>query len=302
PVAWQGMKSWDGELFRPLLPFTKQQILDFCESEAIPFRIDESNERSDFARNLIRNEFSDNMDELLPGWKQNVLDLARHGKTYETAVNLIAQQVFKKNTIKLKKYDALPELLKPAILKSIFDQMGLEGDYSKGQLEELADLESLQTGKSLHVGSFQLTRDREVIHLHPNKDARRIKKKITREEAKQIWNYEGISLILGEKSESGPALQLDDSLLIWPLTLRNWESGDSFTPLGMSGSQKISDHLTNRKIPTISREKALVLCGSDGTIYAIIYPLPANNGEWGAISEMAKKTPKSQTFLTINIS
>jgi tRNA(Ile)-lysidine synthase len=48
------------------------------------------------------------------------------------------------------------------------------------------------------------------------------------------------------------------------------------------------------------REKALVLCGSDSTIYAIIYPENADIGEPGMISELAKCENTTETFLTIN--
>ncbi|HBX66827.1 MAG TPA: hypothetical protein DEG32_11995, partial [Balneolaceae bacterium] len=110
----------------------------------------------------------------------------------------------------------------------------------------------------------------------------------------------GIKFRLKSRLSKKASLQLDSDKLAWPLVLRTWEAGDAFHPLGMDGHQKVSDHLTNRKIPSHLKEKALVLCGSDSTIYAIIYPVSAVNGERGAVSEIAKYNSSSQTFLTIN--
>lgn len=302
PSAWQGMSVWDGELFRPLLPFSKQQVLDLCDLEAIPYRTDKSNKDSEFARNFIRHELSDKMDTLFPGWKKNILELPQLGKAYEASIQLIGDQLTSGNTINLKKFKNLPEELKTAVLKTILDQSGLEGEYSKGQLEELAEIEGLQTGKSHHIGNLLITRDRDKIRIHTAKEKKQVSLNLSKTEARQGWKRKNISIKTKSDLNEASDLILDTDKLIWPLTIRNWKSGDSFKPLGMNGTQKISDHLTNRKIPTLSREKTLVLCGSDGTIYAIIYPVLSSNGEHGAVSELAKYEAETKTFLTINIS
>ncbi len=302
PSAWQGMSVWDGELFRPLLPFSKQQVLEFCDFEAIPFRTDKSNESADFARNFIRHELSDKMDKLFPGWKKNILGLPQLGKAFEASIRVLADQLTSGNTINLKKFKNLPEEVKTAVLKTILDQYGLEGEYSKGQLEELAEIEGLQTGKSHQIGNLLITRDRDKLRIHIEEEKKDIYLSLTRIEAKKGWKRQNISIRSNSDLEEGAHLALDADKLNWPLTIRNWKAGDTFKPLGMNGTQKISDHLTNRKIPTLSREKTLVLCGSDGTIYAIIYPVLSSNGEHGAISELAKYEAETKTFLTINIS
>ncbi|MEQ8523936.1 tRNA lysidine(34) synthetase TilS [Gracilimonas sp.] len=302
PAAWQGMKEWDGELFRPLLSFEKDNILAFCESEAVPYRTDESNKSSEYARNFIRNEFAQKMDDLLPGWKQNILDLPQQGEIFEASILEITDQVAKKNIINLKKFSKLPAILKPAVLKNLLDQFGAEGKYSKGQLKELTELEYLQPGKSMKAGNLVLIRERDEIHLHPNKEFKDISKEISEDEIEEGLKLNGITLKKTQKSASKAALKLDASKLSWPLSLRTWSAGDAFQPLGMDGHQRISDHLTNRKIPSYFKEKALVLCGSDGTIYAILYPAPAINKERGAISELAKCETTSTSFLTINFS
>lgn len=300
PATWQGMQSWDGELFRPLLSFTKQQVLEFCEQEAVPYRIDKSNENSDFARNFIRNELADKMDKLFPGWKKNILDLPQLAMAFEAGMQVLTEQITTANTIHLKKFKQLPDAVKPAILKTLLDQYGLEGEYSKGQLEDLAEIEGLQTGKSHKIGNLLITRDRDKLHLHPRKEMQPISVNLSKEDAEKGWQHQNFLFELKTEPGSNPDLRIDAGKLNWPLTFRNWKPGDAFIPLGMSGTQKISDHLTNRKIPTLSRQKALVLCGSDGTIYAIIYPVISSKGEHGAVSEPAKCEVTTQTYLTIN--
>ncbi|MDZ7808690.1 MAG: tRNA lysidine(34) synthetase TilS [Gracilimonas sp.] len=301
PTAWQGMNVWDGELLRPLLPFDKDQILDFCESEAVPFRLDASNEESNYARNFIRNEFSEKMNMLFPGWQQNLIDLNTFGATYSSAIEHITNTISDDRVIRLNELSNLDSELQTAVLKRFLDDHGLQGKYSKLQLHELANIESLQTGKSIRIGTHKLTRDRDLLQLHTDiKSDSHQSHIISKSDAVSGFKVSHFTLSLSVQKPASPNLRMDASKLIWPLEIRNWEQGDAIKPLGLQGTQNVSDHLTNRKISTISRKKALVLCGSDGTIYAIIYPEQSANGEHGAISEIAKYESTTETFLTIN--
>ncbi len=300
PAAWQGMKVVEKDLFRPFLDISKQQILDFCASEAIPYRTDSSNLESDFARNFIRHRLEKEMNEFFPGWQENILQLPVHGRAFEESMNWIADTVAHEQNIHLAKYRSLPKELKPAFWKVILDRSGHAGDYTKGQLLELAEIESLQTGRVLEIPPFQITKGREIIHIQPAQQKQITPATFTQEQLKKTVSTQGVELGLSATFPDNMPLCLDAEKLSWPVILRLWEPGDGFRPLGMDGHQKVAHHLTNRKIPAHLKEKALVLCGSDGTIYAIIYPVVAANGERGAISELAKIKFKSQTYLTIN--
>lgn len=303
PTAWQGMQVWDGEILRPLLPFDKNDILDLCRSEAVPYRIDKSNNESDFARNFIRNELSGKMNELFPGWQQNLLDLNTFGTTYSSAVKYILESLSGDKFIHLNKLAELDTHLKKAVLKRFLDNHGIAGQYSKQQLNEMVNIDSLQTGKSIQIGGLELIRDRELLRLRTKIDSvEPTADIISRSDAVSGYKASHFTITLTDQKPKYPNLRMDASELNWPLEIRRWEPGDTFKPLGLNGRQKISDHLTNRKIPTVSREKALVLCGSDGTIYAIIYPDNADIGENGAISDTVKCAPYTKTYLTINFS
>lgn len=301
PTAWQGMKEREDDLFRPLLNFTKQEIVEYCEAESVPHRTDESNLESGFARNFIRHDLSKKLDEFFPGWQQNILALRAQGSMFEASLDLIARQVWDGEKIDLKSFSELPEDLKSAVIKNVLDKLSVSSHYSKGQLGELAKLDQLQTGKLLEAGPFVFTRNRDEIYIHKEKKKVVISEIITEEEAAHGFSAGNIFIKKIKENAAKSSLILDFAKLSWPLKLRNWESGDNFNPLGMQGSQKISDHLANRKIPAHLKGKALVLCGSDGTIYAIIYPGSAQNLEEGAIAELAKCENTTTTYLTIII-
>ena len=51
------------------------------------------------------------------------------------------------------------------------------------------------------------------------------------------------------------------------LVLRYWYTGDRFKPLGMNGTQKISDYLINNKINSFQKDEQTVLTADDQIIW-----------------------------------
>ncbi len=60
-------------------------------------------------------------------------------------------------------------------------------------------------------------------------------------------------------SQQGRVEYIDADNLSKNLVIRNWEIGDKIQLLGMRGTKRISDVLTDLKIPTLSRKNQLVL-------------------------------------------
>ena len=52
---------------------------------------------------------------------------------------------------------------------------------------------------------------------------------------------------------------VDADRLAWPLTVRPWQPGDTLQPLGMKGHKKVSDLLTDTKVPPHIRARVLVV-------------------------------------------
>jgi tRNA(Ile)-lysidine synthase len=62
---------------------------------------------------------------------------------------------------------------------------------------------------------------------------------------------------------------LDYDKLVFPLTLRSWQEGDSFVPFGMEGEKKVSDFLIDAKYNLFEKERVLIL-QSEQDIAAVI--------------------------------
>ena len=293
PEAWKGMDDWNNEIFRPLLEFNKAEILKYCKENSIPFRTDSSNIDSKYSRNFLRNEFSQKMDKLFKGWQENVMKLQEYGSLNKKMLDLLAKDYFDDEKLFIQPIKELDVILAQSLIKKFIEQFHIQ--ISKGVLEQAYNLLSSQVGSELILSeSVKLVRERESIIKVTG---------VVEFEEFQVSETEvlnGVSnneLVINISKSIESELYLDADRIKFPLLVRRWKAGDSIQPLGMKGTQKVSDHLTNRKVPAAIREKSLVLCDSDGTIYAIIFE--GNTTNRGTISELSKATDSTKRYLSI---
>ncbi len=297
--AWDGMQVVEQDIFRPLLEVSKEEIYAFCEENAVPFREDASNEENKYARNLLRNKTFEEFEDFFPGWKQNILELEERSKSYQAALNVVFEKVFNGSGIDLDLYIELEDLLKIEVLKTYLLSMDEEVQLSKGQLLELKKIGGAQTGTSIQVSEYgRLFKEREQIVFKASRPKEEEQSVLQKEEVEGGLETNGLSFYFSSSPNSG-ALSLDVDCLDWPIVVRNWRDGDAFNPLGMAGSQKISDHLTNRKISSSQKKNALIIEGADKYVYAVIFPNSLQNGEIGTISEKVKYNSHTCSYLII---
>ncbi|UCC45243.1 MAG: tRNA lysidine(34) synthetase TilS, partial [Candidatus Zixiibacteriota bacterium] len=53
----------------------------------------------------------------------------------------------------------------------------------------------------------------------------------------------------------------------------NIRPGDRFRPLGMKGSKKVGDYLTDKKVAMVYRDEVPVLCDGKGIIWLVGYEI-----------------------------
>lgn len=293
PEAWMGMDEWDGRIFRPLLEFSKAKLEEYCAENAIPFRTDQSNLESKYARNFVRNEFSEYLDKFFPGWEENILRLQVFGKINEQAVDALLLSISKDAELRINVLNKLSEPVGKAVLSKFLKGKGI--NVSRGQLSEILQLTKAQTGAKIEFSKgLSLVKNRGLLVVQKGDDEFE-DVLLTKESFGYKQNIAGIQLEISNKIKS--ELYFDAGLIVWPLTIRRWKAGDRIQPLGMEGTQKVSDHLTNRKVPTSKKEKSLVLTGTDSTIYAIIFD--GKSSRIGTISEICKATNATKQYLSI---
>ena len=64
---------------------------------------------------------------------------------------------------------------------------------------------------------------------------------------------------------------IDGDKISFPLVIRKWQDGDKFNPLGLNGTKKISDFLTELKVNASEKKNQYVLLSNNKIIWVINY-------------------------------
>lgn len=302
-TAWQGMKVWNGELFRPLLEVSKAEILRYASANGVPYRLDSSNEESTYARNFLRNGWFPVLDDLFPGWRDNILKVPDRAREHEALVeSLVRSMTPEPGVIDRQRLLAISEEIRRPLLLQILKKTEPEITVSGGSLQNLDGIGSLQTGKRIGIDErWELLRDRDRFVIRERSGEKVFEAVEISREAAGSGELELEDFLISLEEWDGEIrpeeLQLDAGKLVWPLTVRSWEQGDQINPFGMEGSQNVSDLLTNRKISPVHRKEARVLQDGEGKIAAVLFP--ADEERPGTISNGVRCDAETGSVLTL---
>ena len=71
----------------------------------------------------------------------------------------------------------------------------------------------------------------------------------------------------------GLTVFLDAGRLPERLQIRRWRDGDRIRPLGMTGSKKVKELLTDRKVPPSDRAGVCVITADDDPVWVVGYDI-----------------------------
>ncbi|MCZ4410277.1 tRNA lysidine(34) synthetase TilS [Cryomorphaceae bacterium 1068] len=261
-------------IYRPLLPFRKEELIAFAKAEGIEWRDDSSNEKDVYLRNRIRQQ----VIPVLESFDANAVELAGRSLEFLAEADTYFKRAAGKFIAKLetngfvcKIYDSDWDSLfdHPPLHKYVFEDLG----FNSGQLEQLENLKNSESGRRVIGKRFTAFRDRGVYILRTNVGEQIDTAVIDNRDEGQI--NEPISLTWKRAEfprkyiESPTEAWLSKEKLQFPLEIRLWQNGDRFVPFGMKGSKKVSDYLIDAKVSVPEKERTYVLL-SDGEICWLI--------------------------------
>lgn len=272
-------------IIRPLLGVTKEEIIDFLKAEKIQFRTDSTNENEEFTRNFIRNriipllqEINPNLFETLSITSQLLTLLERYIQAEEVKFDRLfvskkAEKVLRiriEDNIDYKNY-----LMMDLIRKKIESQFNIQLSFEK--TKELINLIKLDKGTMIQINDkIFAIRETSTILILPEQEFEEVNISVTYETKLQKYygSYFEFKLSIAPVKEArisdNPMVEFFDAEKVrHKLILRNWRQGDKFVPLGMKYSKKVSDILTDAKIPSIFKKQILVLCDGPEIIWVV---------------------------------
>ncbi|HJV47548.1 MAG TPA: tRNA lysidine(34) synthetase TilS [Bacillota bacterium] len=300
-------------IVRPFLPFYKSDLELYCKERGMTPRLDSSNLKTKYHRNLLRLKILPWLEEQLgPGIQDSLVHLA----DIADGENRFMEQIIKEKTkeiiksrknnkivIKGKLFSECHLALQRRMIKLIFNYLLLKeenlGFIHINQLCEWIRNGRTGTKRELPLGVTAWKEYEDVIFITEStyndtgsySYSLEIPGRIYIEEL-GVWVTTQIhpsDYIYSHKT--GYLGTFDADQIPGPLYLRTRRNGDRMTLLGMQGSKKVKDILIDAKVPRRLRSIMPILATSDHILW-----IPGVKR-----SNLATKTSSTKQILTIHI-
>lgn len=269
-----GIPAINGSIIRPLLEFTRTEILDFATAKNLKWREDSSNKKVLYLRNNIRHSIIPLLKNINPSF----MDSFNKSQKY-----LIESQSVLKDYILEIEDRVIASVAEDQISYDINKILTLNNPkaymylllkpYGFTDWNEIISLLQAQTGKQIYSPSHRLIKNRNNLILCKINTQLEVNISIQNSDSLiKIPSY-GINLHMDITNflpvKSPESVILDVKTLNFPLTVRNWNEGDYFYPIGMKGKKKLSKFFKDNKLSIVDKENTLILCSNDQVVWVL---------------------------------
>ncbi|MEN8192793.1 MAG: tRNA lysidine(34) synthetase TilS [Bacteroidota bacterium] len=284
-----GLKGLSGipvkrdNIVRPFLTVSKNEIVEYLNNKGITFVFDSTNAENDFKRNYLRNEIIPKVrDHINEGVDKNILRLSQLVKSSEQVIDKVVEEKFAKYVSFFKSKIKILKAIRnedsfvrgEIIRKCIQKNFSADIDYENFQsIEKLFDQQvGNRTDLSKNIEAIS-ERDFLIIREKINTIDEEFEYKLHFDSNIKIGTkYVGCEFVNINEAEFVDTTDIeyiDADNLPEPFVLRKWKTSDRFNPIGLNGTKKVSDFLTDCKVPNIERENQLVLLNQDKIIWVV---------------------------------
>ena len=292
-----GISPKNRQYIRPLLFASREMIEAYAKENDLEWREDQSNSSVKYKRNLIRHHVIPELKRINPNLEQTFFYTSQRitstrnilKKTIKDLEGNLYEKVGESGLV-IDKARLLNTQEPQLVLLEIIEKYG----FNYWQACDVISSLNSQSGKTFFADDFELVIDRTQLFLS----------KIQEMDFEEVLVKDGEeSVDLNEKefvfekieakdvsfSTDNDVAFLDYDKLVFPLKIRQWQSGDTFVPLGMSSKKKVSDFMIDEKIPVNLKKRMLLIYSGDDLVWIV--------GK--RIDDRYKITPKTKIALKI---
>ena len=271
----KAMLPQNGNIVRPLLWATRQEINDYAMAQNLTWRNDSTNSQTIYTRNKLRNI-------IIPEIEKNFAN-ARHAITQ--SINYLSSESSLYDEIVNQRITALETTTDnaTAIAKSAFG-----GNNGKQLLFEWIKRYGFNTSQCEFIaealpkaGIHFLSPTHRLCIEHDRLAINALQAETISEvpifpDTKEIDSPVKMSISTIEKTDNTTisrdphSAMLDLNKMEFPLLLRQWRHGDRFKPLGMKGSKLVSDFFNDLRLTQMEKDNSLIIEDKTGTIVWVV--------------------------------
>jgi len=265
--------SKGAQMIRPLLEFTQEEILAFLERNQLSFYGDYSNEQDVFLRNKLRRRLMPLVKEFSPNIENHIAKTVEQLQTEHDYFSNQAEDFLNRNLIldKILPIAALAgqhkAIQRHALRRYIHRLKGDLLNLDFRHIEEI--IAQIPGGRGLSIPGVELKFHGEFIYPRDIRIAPfnyRVESPCTLEigEIRRVMQVTKISKF--SKPTHNREITIPYSARYFPLTIRSFRQGDSYTKLNAPFKQEVKEMIRETGYPTALRNLCPLVLDSQGKI------------------------------------
>lgn len=265
-----GIPEQNGNIVRPLLPFSRNEIEIFAKDNNLEWREDSSNASDKYLRNKLRHNIIPMLKELNPAllnsYKNTIANLKQAQTLVDDASRIVYRKVVTDNNFQ-KKINLAELMQLPNYLAYLYQWLEPFGFTDWNSINDLA---TAQSGKQIHSKNHTLLKDRSELIVFPKSAEETPTFSIAMKQNEvnfplklAICNVDDISVAASN------VIFVDEDKLQYPLEIRKWQEGDWFYPHGMKGKKKLSKYFKDEKFSLSDKLNTWLLCSDNHIVWVV---------------------------------
>ena len=252
---------------RPLLKYSRNDIVEYVTKNNIPFVTDETNLTSDYTRNYIRNEIMPLVKTKYPSVIESITRLADNAKEVDEYLSSLVLPV--ENTEDgyiIKNLFGVPNIVQKYTIMDIVKKLGHLQDFETRHILSVLELKDKpnNTVINLPFNMLALKVNNDLIIEYANNEI--FEETVFDINSSYVYGGYRYSFCKGNSIKVGSTFALD--YLPQGAVIRTRKDGDVFKRV--NGKTKLlSDFLNDKKLTKIQKDKLLVIA-KDNTVFAIL--------------------------------
>ena len=276
-----GIPPRRGEIVRPLLAVRREEILAYLRARELSYCHDASNDSLDMTRNRLRLELLPLLErDYAPGVGARLEQLAVMARRDNAALDGWAAAEFARLRRPWPDGIALPieSELPPGLLRRLWRLalMAVRGSLEDIGFAHLEEIAALPSGQQLHLPGARVVREAGSLVFLPAPEETDPEREIALQPLPvpgQLCLAEIGCCVRAEACpgaaaiEGGDVAVLDAAAVAGPLTVRGWQAGDRFRPLGAPGTRALQDIFVDAGVPRRLRRRVPVIFDREGIVW-----------------------------------
>lgn len=271
-----GIQPRNNKVVRPLLCCTRLELETYLVMHDLEYVEDSTNATIDYQRNKFRNEVLPLLEQINPSVRQTLYDSRER---FEGSVAIYQQAIEKIEDLVFEKEDGLikmniGKIKEQAHIPTVMYELLYPFGFSPALIEQITVNLDAESGKTFYSDTHRLLKDRKYLIISSKAEISVDEYYITQLDA-EITQPFGLQVSTRtvtngfQVSKNPDCIHVDAAKLTFPLQLRRWREGDTFSPFGMKQRKKVSDFFIDNKLSLIEKEQSWLLVSGNEIVWIV---------------------------------